>query len=178
MPVIGEPRRFHNKWKFQLEIDDIPRCAFQNCSELKVEITKVEYYEGGMLIPYKEPGRMQFSDLTLERAACVDREFYDWLQDTAVAQEHRGRNTTGFKRNCTIVQYDRNNTRVRTWTVSGCWIQSFTAGSWDNNSDEFVMEQIVLAYDYFVMGPINNNGADSNTKNLVEQGLGAIRRAF
>ncbi len=41
--------------------------GFAKCSELSAEVAKVEYHEGGSLIPFKSPGRLTFSDVTLER---------------------------------------------------------------------------------------------------------------
>jgi hypothetical protein len=47
--IVGEPKHFHTKFKFQLDIEGIGSMQFQNCSELKVEIAKIEYYEGGVI---------------------------------------------------------------------------------------------------------------------------------
>ena len=67
MAVIGNPRSFHKKFKFIVEIDDIGHAGFQKCSELSVEVANVQYFEGGSLIPNKSPGRLTFADVTLER---------------------------------------------------------------------------------------------------------------
>ena len=65
MPVIGNPRSFAKKFKFLVEADDVSHSGFQKCSELSVEVAKVEYFEGGSLIPNKSPGRLTFADVTL-----------------------------------------------------------------------------------------------------------------
>ena len=39
MTVIGNPRSFHEKFKFIVKIDDIGHAGFQKCSELSVAIT-------------------------------------------------------------------------------------------------------------------------------------------
>jgi len=36
MPVIGNPRSFHKKFRFIVEIDDVGHAGFQRCSELSV----------------------------------------------------------------------------------------------------------------------------------------------
>ena len=72
MTVIGNPRSFHKKFKFIVEIDDVGHAGFQKCSELSVEVANVQYFEGGSLIPNKSPGRLTFSDVTLERGATED----------------------------------------------------------------------------------------------------------
>jgi len=78
MAVIGNPRSFHKKFKFVCEIDDVGHAGFQKCSELSVEVANVQYFEGGSLIPNKSPGRLTFSDVTLERGATQDRDLFDW----------------------------------------------------------------------------------------------------
>lgn len=151
-PKIGESRHFHTKFKFQLEIDGMSgRAQFNKCSELKVDIAKIDYYEGGQIVPYKEPGRMTFSDLTIERAVISDPQLYSWLVDTATAASNSGLVSNLFKRGAFLIQYDRDNERMRTWQLYGCWPMSFTAGSWDNGSDELTMEAMTLAIDYFVL---------------------------
>ena len=53
MTVIGNPRSFHKKFKFLVEIDGVAHAGFQKCSELSVEVANVQYFEGGSLIPNK-----------------------------------------------------------------------------------------------------------------------------
>lgn len=149
MTVLGQPRHFHSKFRFVVEFDNFGSAAFQSCSELKSEVAEIAYYEGGTIIPVKEPGRMTFSDLTIERAATKDADLHRWFQETASAALNGGLRSPLFKRNGSIVQFDRDNRTLRRWQLSGCWPKSFVAGAWDNNSDEFTMEQVVLCLDFF-----------------------------
>lgn len=163
MSIIGRPRHFHTKFKFQVEIDGFGSAAFQSCSELKVDVAKIEYYEGGVIRPYKEPGRMNVGDITLERGVTEDPDMYNWLLDTVNAATNSGLRSSDFKRGGYIVQMDRDNEILRRWQLYGMWPMSFTAGAWDNNSDELAMEQTVLAFDYFVMRENNLGGASTQS---------------
>jgi phage tail-like protein len=149
MPVIGNPRSFHKKFKFVVEIDGVGYAGFQKCSELSVEVAKVEYFEGGSLIPNKSPGRLTFADVTLERGATQDRDLFDWLQDVAITSSGLGLVDPYYKRNLDVVQQDRDGTTLRRWSLSWAWPTKFVAGEWDNESDENVIEQVTLAYDFF-----------------------------
>lgn len=171
-PKIGESRHFHTKFKFQLEIDGIGNCQFNKCSELKVDIAKIEYSEGGQLVPYKEPGRMSFSDVTIERAVTSDADLYSWLVDTANAAQNMGMISAEFKRGGFLVQYDRDNERLRTWQLYGAWPMSFTAGSWDNGADELTIESMTLAIDYFVMR--ENHLVSGKTKNVINAAVRSV----
>ena len=52
-----------------------------------------------------------------------------------------------YKRNLDILQQDRDGLtcagRYRAWPVK------FVGGEWDNESDENVIEQVTLTYDFF-----------------------------
>ena len=149
MAIIGNPRSFHKKFKFLIEIDGVAHAGFQKCSELSVEVANVQYYEGGSIIPNKSPGRLTFADLTLERGATQDRDLFDWFQDVAVTASGLGLTGENFKRNLDIVQQDRDGTTLRRWSLSRAWPVKFVAGEWDNESDENVIESVTLAYDFF-----------------------------
>lgn len=149
MAVIGNPRTFHKKFKFIVEIDGVAHAGFQKCSELSVEAANVQYYEGGSLIPNKSPGRLTFADVTLERGATTDHDLHDWFAQVADAAANVGLNEPEFKRNLDIVQQDRDGSTLRRWSLSGAWPVKFVAGEWDNEADENVIESVTLTFDFF-----------------------------
>lgn len=152
MAVIGQPRSFFNKFKFLVEIDGITYAGFQKCSELSAELAKIEHWEGGSLIPNKSPGRLSFTDITLERGGTRDMELYRWFEETARASAGLG--GTGlpdpfYKRTLDIVQLDRDDSVLQRWNVVNAFATKFVAGEWDNTTDEKVMTSVTLTYDYF-----------------------------
>lgn len=155
MATIGTVRSFHKKFKFVVEIDGIQSnvtgggTGFQKCSELSVEVAKVEYSEGGSLIPDKSPGRLTFADVTLERGATSSQEMYDWFKSVADAASNKGLLDANYKRQVDIVQQDRDGSTLRRWRLYNAWPMKFVAGDWDNEADENVIEQVVLTYDFF-----------------------------
>ena len=151
MAITGNPRSFHKKFKFIVEIDDFGYAGFAKCSELSAEFAKIEHYEGGSLIPDKSPGRLTFPDVSLDRGATKDREIFDWFQDVATTSSGLGLTDPHYKRNADVVQQDRDGTTLRRWSLSQSWPVKFVAGEWDNDSDENVMESLTLAYDFFEM---------------------------
>lgn len=149
MAVIGTPRTFHKRFKFVVEIDGIASAAFRSCSELSVEIAKVEHHEGGVIIPDKTPGRVTFTDVTLERGATIDRDMWDWLLEVANVAANSGQLDPTYKRNLDIVQQERDGSTVRRWRLSNAWPVKFIAGDWDNETDENNIESVTLTYDSF-----------------------------
>jgi phage tail-like protein len=159
MTVIGNPRSFHKKFKFVVEIDDVGHAGFQKASELSVEVANVQYFEGGSLIPNKSPGRLTFSDVTLERGATQDRDLFDWFQDVAITSSGLGLTDVNYKRNLDIVQQDRDGLTLRRWSLSRAWPVKFVAGEWDNESDENIIESVTLTYDFFELGAVTRSPA-------------------
>jgi phage tail-like protein len=151
----GESRRIHEKFKFIVRSLRFGFTAFQKCSELSVEVAKIDYFEGGALIPIKDPGRLTYSDVTLDRGVSSDFDFHNWFLNTADAS--RGPGGIGaispqFKADdLSIVQRDRDNSRLREWNLVGSWPTKYTAGDWDNTADEVTIEQLVLTYDFFTV---------------------------
>ncbi len=151
MAVIGKPLTLHKKHAFIVEIDGVKRASFAKCSELSFEIAKIQYFEGGALIANKSPGRVTFSDLTLERGATDDHDLYDWATEVIHAAAGIGFIDDVPKRDFDIVQQARDKSTVRRWSVFQNWPVKFVAGEWDNDADEVVIEQLTTTYDYFVL---------------------------
>lgn len=147
--TIGTPRNFHKKFKFVVEIDTLGSAAFRSASELSVEAAKVEHSEGGVLIPDKSPGRLTYSDVTLERGATLDRELFDWFVEVADAAANAGLVEPNFKRMVDIVQLDRDGAELLRWRLHNAWVQKHVAGDWDNESDENVITSVTLTYDFY-----------------------------
>jgi phage tail-like protein len=151
MPIIGTPRTFHKKFAYVVQCDGLASAGFQKCSELSVEVAAIDYYEGGALIPNKSPGRLTFSDVTLERGATKDQDLFDWFSEVANAAANAGLVEPRFKRSLDLVQLDRDGSTLRRWSLSGAWPIKFVAGAWDNESDENVIESVTLTYDFFTI---------------------------
>ena len=149
MTIVGEPTKYHHKYKFVVEIDDFARAEFAKCSALEAEIAKIEKWEGGSLVAHKEAGRVTFPDITLERGATSDQDAYAWFKDCVQAYKNTGRASPEYYRNLDIVQLDRNDDELRRWTVEEAFITKFTAGEWDNEADEAVTEMLTLTFKLF-----------------------------
>lgn len=151
MAILGNPRTLHTRHKFLVEVDQLGSSKWQKCSELAVEVANIQYFEGGALIPTKTPGRLTFTDVTLERGATEDRDLFDWLQDVAIASAGRGLPSPLYKRSADIVQEDLDDTVLRRWTLVRAWPVKFVGGAWDNEADEIVIESVTLTFDFFQM---------------------------
>ena len=155
---VGEQRELFAKHLFLVEIGNGDISAgFQKCSELSVEAAKIEYWEGGSTIPWKLPGRLTFSDITLERGASTSTRFVEWANQVNNASSgYIGTRGAGlvvpfYMRHIDIVQLDRDaSSRIATWRLFNGWPQKFVAASdYDNSADDTVIESLTITFDYF-----------------------------
>lgn len=149
MGINGTPRKRFHKWKFVVEIEGVSFAGFQSVSGLEVEIATVSISEGGSMIPNKSPGRATFAKITLSRGATSDRDLYDWYLEVARIAANVGQPDPVYVRDFDIVQQDRNGEELQRWRVFGAWPSKFSAGDWDNESDEFRIESVELEIDRF-----------------------------
>ena len=90
MAILGKPRTFHRKFKFLSRFDRLGYSGWRKCSELSSETANIQQFEGGALIPDKSPGRITFTDITLERGTTQDRELWDWYLEVSDAEMELG----------------------------------------------------------------------------------------
>jgi len=153
---FGADRQLHPKHKFLAESNKFGFSKFQKCSELSYEIAKIEYFEGGALIPIKIPGRITVTDTTLERGVSGHIDFHNWCLTVADASKGgpdgmiggKGTVSPYFKDDVAITSRDLDNSVLREWTLLGAWPTKYVAGDWDNTVDEVVIETLTLTYDY------------------------------
>lgn len=149
MTILGTPVDHHHKYNFVVEIDDFARAAFTKCSALDAEIAKVETWEGGALTAQKEPGRVTFSDITLERGTTDDQDCYVWFKEVVQAHKNTGLVSPGYQKNVDIVAKNRAGVEIRRWTLEESWPCKFVAGEWDNEADEATIEMLTLTFRLF-----------------------------
>jgi phage tail-like protein len=151
MPKVGQPRTFNKKYAFQLSLDGFNWAGFMKCSELKTTTAVIKHREGGTLLPQKSAGLSDFPPITLERGAVTgDIDMYLWMSEVISGPANLGVKEVAYKRNGDLVQLDRDGEILKRYSIFWAFPTEFTAGEWDNSSDENVIEKLVLEYDYYV----------------------------
>ena len=150
MTIQGVTRQFYKKFKFVVEIQGVQFAGFLSMSEIRVQVAVVEQFEGGALIPNKSPGRVTVPPVTLARGATEELDLWLWFQQVVAAGSILV--DPSHKRTIDLVQQDRAGTELRRWTLVNAWPSEFKAGDWDNDADENVIEEMVIAYDYPIIG--------------------------
>jgi phage tail-like protein len=148
MGTLTEPRRLDHKYKFIVEIDGFASAKFNKCSSVEWEAADIEHFEGGAVIPVKEPGRITVTDVTLDRGVGIDTDMHDWAVECVDFAKSGGVTPQDLKRNVELVQLARDGSEVRRIALFNAYPKKYVYGEWDNDADEVVIEQLVLRYDY------------------------------
>ncbi len=154
--LIGVPIVPKQQMRFTVSIPGVQGAKFRDMSELSAEVAESQIFHGGSPIPFKAPARVTMSDVTLSRGAINNGSLFRWYADT-VQGLITGAAPEAFKRPINIFERSRSGKILNVWNLVGCWVKKYVAGEWNNESDDFVIEQVVLAYDYFV--PVRLEGA-------------------
>lgn len=155
MAVVATPRIFNKKFAFKVEIDGFGSAGFRKVSGLEAEVAEIKQYEGGALIPNKSFGRVDYKDITLERGATrADYDMWLWFLQVINAGANTGLSEQLVKRHLDIVQLGRDGIPLLRWSVFNAFPKNFTAGDWDNDADENVIEKLVIGYDFWTPTPL------------------------
>ncbi len=147
--MIGSANTINQKSRFIVEIDGFDtEIGFSKAGPVGMEITNVEYNGGGRMTPHKEGGRGKFKPVTCEIGSTTDAGLYDWMLEVLDAIADAGLNT-GYKRNITITQLDREGLPVVYWHLYDAFMTDIVLGDWDGSADEFLVETMELEYDAF-----------------------------
>jgi phage tail-like protein len=156
MASLGSARQLHEKFNFLVLVRGAEQLFFSKASELSQEVARIDYWEGGALIPIKHPGRVTLSDITLERGVGLDQSLHDWMLQVAdvnlAGGIGAGQAVADFTREVSVLQRDRTKTRsLRRYKLFGVWPTNYVAGDWDNSVDEVIIETLTITYDQFQM---------------------------
>ena len=144
--IAGVNRVFYKGFLFRVEIDGVISAAFQDCSPVTMETGDIDQWEGGALIPNKSPGRVTVANITLKRGATDDRQLWDWFQQTVASAAMLA--DPDFKRNLDIIQFNRQALEIQRYTLFNAYPRRWGGGTWDNNADANLVEEVELRYDF------------------------------
>ncbi len=166
MTVIGDVRRFDLKYNFEVYVMGVADASFASCSEPSVSVGEAQLWQGGSLIPIKEPARLTFNDITLERGMSRDTGIWNWFKSFNNAAAVGGtfgqgaampgvNSATTYKAHTQIVQKDRSGFAIEQIQLFNSFPKEVSLGDFSNDADEFRMERVVLGYDWFDRVPLS-----------------------
>lgn len=151
MSSLASSRTLFPTFEFQLSIDGGTNTGFSKITELRTDISVDSYREAGSVLPVKDPGEVEFTNITFETGISLDLTFYTWVTNilSSIMGFSGGLPVQLDKRNATIYCLNRDKSIGKKIHIYGAFPVTFVAGEWDNGEDRVVIERLTLAYDYY-----------------------------
>ncbi|MET0752930.1 MAG: phage tail protein [Pyrinomonadaceae bacterium] len=137
------------QFNFTVDLGQGIRAGFQECSNIGMEMTVVEYRNGNELVNNvrKITGLNKASDVTLKRGAIGVLDLYGWLNDIRNGTSNGVRNVT-----INLMSEDKTNTSpVLTWRLLNARIIKYVGGPMNAKGTDVAMEELTLAYERLEM---------------------------
>ena len=141
--ATGERRDPFRAFNFQLEIDNIARGAFSECSGLTAEGDAVDYREGTDLQPNvrKLVGLRKYSNITLKRGITDTMDMWQWRK--LIEQG----NVTSARKNGTITMYSTDGKAIARWNFINAWPSKITGPSVNAGENAAAIEELELTHE-------------------------------
>ena len=137
------------QFNFTVNLGDGIRAGFQECSNIGMEMTVVEYRNGNDLTNNvrKITGLNKASDVTLKRGAIGVLDLYGWLDEIRNGTSNGVRNVT-----INLMSEDKTNTTpVLTWRLLNARITKYVGGPMNAKGTDIAMEELTLSYERLEM---------------------------
>lgn len=143
---------YAQKWNWRIEMQGYEKARFTTADRPKASFEVMEFNPGGTHRPIKQPGRVSFDDLTLERGEVIESEtdFLDWMQKClhfieGVATVDRAQ----IYRTVDMVEYDNSDVEINRWSLHDAFISGYDGNDLDGSSSDTKTESITITYSYF-----------------------------
>lgn len=132
---------------FGLEVDGHEVARFTGVSGLTINVDVVEFPDtNGKVLVNKAPGPVSFDEAVLKKGFSADTGFTDWVKEF---EEGKGVRTTAA-----ITVLDPSSAEVLdTFSLSECWPSKWSTGSLGADSNEVMVEELTLQYEFLERKP-------------------------
>jgi len=132
---------------FYLEIDNVQQGLFKSVTGGEISIEVVEYVASGQKgewLKAKQPGKISFSNLVLQRGHGDDMKLYNWIQnivDGQIASSRKSGSVTG---------YDDAGNEVYKVTFDRAWPCRYKGVDFDATTNEVKVEEVEIVIEKLV----------------------------
>lgn len=141
-----DPYRAYN---FVLDIGNIERAGFRECSGLDAAQDPIEYREGDekRLTVRKMPGLIKYSNISLKYGITDDYELFEKWKFPLMQGEVK-------RENVTIILRDNQGIDKIRWNLEYCWPTKWTGASFNATGNEVAIETLEIAYEWITVDRI------------------------
>ena len=137
------------QFNFTVDLGQGIRAGFQECSNIGMEMTVVEYRNGNDKTNNvrKITGLNKASDVTLKRGAIGVLDLYGWLNDIRNGTSNGVRNVT-----INLMSEDKTDSSpALTWRLLNARIIKYVGGPMNAKGSDVAMEELTLSYERLEM---------------------------
>lgn len=128
------------QFNFLIEIDNLTRAGFTECSGLTTEQDVIDYREGSEdTIVRKIPGLRKIANITLKRGFTQDRELWEWRKTTIDGQTER--------RAGAIVLLDEAREEVLRFNFREGWVCKWEGPQLNASTNEVAIESLEICHE-------------------------------
>jgi phage tail-like protein len=141
MAETGKRDDPYQQFNFLIEIDNVPRAGFTECSGLTTDTDPIDYREGAdiALNVRKLPGLRKYTNIVLKRGYTKDKSLWEWRKKIINGQTER--------RNADIILLDEGRNEVLRWRIREAWISKWESGPFNAKTNDALVESIEMAHE-------------------------------
>lgn len=141
MPETGKRDDPYQHFNFLVEIDNITRAGFMECSGLTTDTDAIDYREGADLTlnVRKLSGLRKYTNIVLKRGYTKDKSLWDWRKKII--------NGVMDRRSVDIILLDEARNEVLRWRVHEAWIAKWDSGTFNAKANDVAVETAELVHE-------------------------------
>ena len=137
MPTTGSREDPFAAFNFLIEIDDVTKAGFSECSGLSMETDAIEYRTGSEDITVRKlPGLKKFGNVTFKRGFTTDKKLWDWRKKVMDGKTDR-------KAGSITLLNEAREVAMR-WTFREAWPRKLEGPTFNAKNNEIAIETLEI----------------------------------
>lgn len=120
---------------------------FTKCSGLSSENSVIEekrMADGFKEIIHKQPGRLKWGELKLERGITDNMDMWAWRKEVTTGKVATART------NCSLILFTHDGTEAARWNIVNAWPSKVEGPSFKSDDDKVGIESVTLVFETFI----------------------------
>lgn len=141
MAQTGKRDDPYQQFNFLVEIDNVPRAGFTECSGLTTDNDPIDYREGAdiNLNVRKLSGLRKYTNVVLKRGYTQDKSLWEWRKKVINGETER--------RSADIILLDEARNEVLRWRIREAWISKWDSGPFNAKTNDVLIETIEMMHE-------------------------------
>lgn len=141
MAETGKRDDPYPQYNFLVEIDNVGRAGFMECSGMTTDNDAIDYREGAdvRLNVRKLTGLRKYTNLVLKRGYTKDAALWEWRKKLINGKVER--------RSAEIILLDEERNEVLRWRIREAWISKWDSGPFNAKTNEVAIEAVELVHE-------------------------------